>query len=159
MSDDLKGPWLPPSMCWSSVMIHSSKDMEQLLDPCRFPSLPMLSIFFWCAPIKLPRMWNLRLVDIRSTACLWVWLGLGGCFQWKHCLQCICIVYFDPTAPPCQKAPQRCTLDIDTISHTVLWLLPSAIILIHSLITLVAPIIVLGAAQTFRFCLEEILHS
>lgn len=150
MSDNLRGPWPSPSMCWSSVMIHSLKDMEQLLNPCRFPSLPILSIFFWYAPTKLPRTWDLRLEDIRSTAFLQVSLGVHCWLQWKHCLQCICIVYFDPTAPPCQKVPQRCTLGIDATSHTVSWLLPSAIILIHGLITLVAPIIVLGAAQTFR---------
>ena len=159
VSDNLGGPWPPPSVCWSSVMIHSLKNMEQLLNSCGFLSLPMLSIFFWYAPTKLPRTWSLRFEGIRCTAFLQDSLGLRCCFQWKHRLQCNCIVYFDPTAPPCQKAPQRCGLGIDTTSHRVSWLFPSSIILIHSLITLVAPVIVLDAAQTFRVYLEKVLHS
>lgn len=76
MSDDLRGPWPPPSMCWSSVMIHSLKIMEQRLNLSMFPSLPMLSIFFWYTPSKLLRTWNLRLEVIRSTAFLQVSLGI-----------------------------------------------------------------------------------
>lgn len=76
MSDGLRGPWPPPSMCWSSVMIYSLKIMEQLLNLSMFPSLPMLSIFFWYIPSKLLRTWNLRLEVTRSTAFLQVSLGI-----------------------------------------------------------------------------------